>query len=233
LTGEAALRRFLTAHFHHSSPATLVIVFERTYIFLRAHSNCELTNFFVGVRLTMRKTIKLILMLLFSLMASSAWPDVGDVDTEGYSMVTRNQTSTIRVQDIQVTNVVEEGATCLENGRQARNANGTPLFCQSGVWRLAVPLPQYQIVSNYACGVDNLIIPCPAGWQVVSGGGNVWAPQCGAQPTGGTSDAAGFWMSAGLDVSQPTSDMTGWWIGGVHDKSLGDNLQGFAICVKH
>ncbi|MCF2133273.1 MULTISPECIES: hypothetical protein [Mycetohabitans] len=185
----------------------------------------------------MRKTIKLILVLLFSLVASSAWSDVGDVDTEGYSMVIPNQTSTIRVQDVQVTNVVEEGAGCPENGRQARNANGTPLFCQSGVWRLAVSLPQhqipqYQIVSDYACGVDNLIISCPAGWQVISGGGNVWAPQCGAQPTGGTSDGRGFWMSVGLDVSQPTSDMTGWWIGGMHDKSLGDNLQGFAICMK-
>lgn len=145
--------------------------------------------------------------------------------------------STMQAQDIQVTNVVEEGTKCPENGRQARNANGTPLFCQSGVWRLAVSLPQhqipqYQIVSDYACGVDNLIISCPAGWQVISGGGNVWAPQCGAQPTGGTSDGRGFWMSVGLDVSQPTSDMTGWWIGGMHDKSLGDNLQGFAICMK-
>ncbi|MEJ2767514.1 hypothetical protein [Mycetohabitans sp. B46] len=89
----------------------------------------------------MRKTIKLILMLSFSLVASSAWADIGDVDTEGYSMVIPNQTSTIRVQDIQVTNVVEEGAGCPENGRQARNANGAPLFCQSGVWK---PAQSYQ-----------------------------------------------------------------------------------------
>ena len=90
---------------------------------------------------------------------------------------------------------------------------------------------QTQLISSYACGVDNLTIQCPAGWQVVSGGGNVWAPECGGLPTGGTNDTHGYWMSAGLDVSQPLGT-TGWWIGGVHEAPPGDNLEIWALCMR-
>jgi hypothetical protein len=90
---------------------------------------------------------------------------------------------------------------------------------------------QYQLVSSYACGVDNMIVYCPAGWQVVSGGGDAWANECGG-PVGGVLDTNGRWMDNGLDASFPTSDMGGWWIGGMHDAPPGDNLEGWAICMK-
>jgi hypothetical protein len=128
----------------------------------------------------MRKTIKPILMLLFPLATSSAWSDVGDVDIEGYSMVVPNQTSTIRVQDVQVTNVVEEGDRCPENGRQARNANGTPLFCQSGVWKTALAGAKIRtvfsefgnMVNPHTGKPDVGLATCNADEIVIAGGGN-------------------------------------------------------------
>ncbi|MCG1054097.1 hypothetical protein KQH49_03605 [Mycetohabitans sp. B5] len=168
----------------------------------------------------MCKTIKPILMLLFSLVASSAWADIGDVDTEGYSMVTRNQTSTIRVQDIQVTNVVEEGAECPENGRQARNANGAPLFCQSGVWKTALAgakirtvFSEFGNIANPHTGSPDVgLATCNADEIVIAGGGNC--------QNGGI---------AWLHTSGPHGN---GWMANCYAGNHGDNpAQAIAICL--
>jgi hypothetical protein len=59
----------------------------------------------------------------------------------------------MRVQDIQITNVVVEDTACPENGRIARDANGTPLFCQSGRWSYAtVSGGRYVCADTEECG---------------------------------------------------------------------------------
>ncbi|WP_338861439.1 hypothetical protein [Mycetohabitans rhizoxinica] len=81
----------------------------------------------------MSRIISVILMLWFSLVSVPAWSDIGQYTTA----TPAPQEGTMRVQDIQITNVVAEDTACPENGRIARDANGTPLFCQSGRWSYA------------------------------------------------------------------------------------------------
>lgn len=77
----------------------------------------------------MYKIIAVILLLLFTLVSAPAW-------SEGrqYTTATPAPQGTMRVQDIQITNVVAENTACPEDGRMARDAHGTPLFCQSSRW---------------------------------------------------------------------------------------------------
>jgi hypothetical protein len=165
----------------------------------------------------MRKTIKFILMFLFSLVASPAWSDVGDVDTEGYSMVLPNQTSTIRVQDVQVTNVVEEGTRCPENGRQARDAEGAPLFCQSGVWKGQRPIRTVTVTGGRSCYQTPAYATCPTGTTLVGGGYAIAGQEHG---TSGTNSP---------DVSKPF-DSASWVVvaGGYPDYCF----DAFAVCAQ-
>lgn len=63
----------------------------------------------------MREMFMVVSMLMLSFVVSPVW-------------------STMRIDDIQIVNVVEEGAACSEKGRLALDANGAPLVCQSGRW---------------------------------------------------------------------------------------------------
>jgi hypothetical protein len=97
----------------------------------------------------MNKIISIILMLLFALVSIPAWSEIGRYTTA----TPTPQDGTMRVQDIQITNVVTEGTACPENGRMARDANGTPLFCQSGHWASATATGGKYICSGIVeCG---------------------------------------------------------------------------------
>ncbi|MCF2135412.1 MULTISPECIES: hypothetical protein [Mycetohabitans] len=93
-----------------------------------------------------------ILIFLFSLVSVPAWSDIGRYTTA----TPAPQDGVMRVQGIQITDIVAEDTACPENGRIARDANGTPLFCQSGRWSYATASGgKYICIGREECGFSS------------------------------------------------------------------------------
>ncbi|MCG1041207.1 hypothetical protein KQH60_00940 [Mycetohabitans sp. B8] len=91
----------------------------------------------------------IVLMLLFTLVSAPVWSDIGQYTTA----TSTPQDGVMRVQGIQITDIVAEDTACPENGRIARDANGTPLFCQSGRWSYATASGgRYVCFGHKECG---------------------------------------------------------------------------------
>lgn len=72
----------------------------------------------------MSRIIAVILMLWFSLVSVPAWSVGGQYTTATPAL----QDGAMRVQGIQITDIVAEDTACTENDRIAKDANGTPLL---------------------------------------------------------------------------------------------------------
>jgi hypothetical protein len=197
----------------------LAITFGKTYIFSAVRPNFELINFFFGV-LAMEKTFTVILGLMFSLVASSAWAwsRTERLETDGYFMVDTpaNQDNTMQAQDIQestiraiqdrtmrtqniqITDVVERGNACPENGRMARDAEGEPLFCKSGVWK--------------SVGRPNITVRTAIGelYSSRASGGTAWCAESETVIAGGAHCKSRGGLSF-LNHSHPEQSGNGWY----------------------
>lgn len=128
---------------------------------------------------------------------------------------------------LQLNAVSTAGTGCSPNGMISRDAVGTPLTCQAGVWRM-IGIMNLQRVSQYAL-IDGLPLPrlvefsvsCPAGKKVVSGGCNF----------------NGYSTEVNLDDSSPTPTADGWncsvRVTSVYQSDPWTGVEASAICANY
>jgi hypothetical protein len=128
---------------------------------------------------------------------------------------------------LQLNTVSTAGTGCSPNGMISRDAVGTPLTCQSGVWRM-IGIMNVERVAQYYF-ITGLPLPrlvdvsaqCPAGKKVVSGGCNF----------------NGYSLEVNLDDSSPSHTATAWncsvRIGSIYQEDPWNGVEASAICASY
>lgn len=124
---------------------------------------------------------------------------------------------------VQVNGAATIGDVCSPNGLQGRVQSGVPIYCIDGKWQSQGSL--VRLVHVYKEKQDIIVAACNQNEIVIGGGGNSYN---GVEFI----DQQGVKAAPGLDGTQPTGDLKGWWVSGVHATVNAENLNAYAICMR-
>ncbi|EPL2888814.1 shufflon system plasmid conjugative transfer pilus tip adhesin PilV, partial [Serratia marcescens] len=124
---------------------------------------------------------------------------------------------------VQVNGAATIGDVCSPNGLQGRVQSGVPIYCIDGKWQSQGSL--VRLVNVYREKQDSIVAACNQNEIVIGGGGNSYNGV-------GFIDQQGVRAAPGLDGTQPTGDLKGWWVSGVHATVNAENLNAYAICMR-
>lgn len=124
---------------------------------------------------------------------------------------------------VQINGSATIGDVCSPNGLQGRVQSGVPIYCIDGKWQSQGSL--IRLVHVYKEKQDSVVAACNKNEIVIGGGGNSYDGV-------GFIDQQGVKAAPGLDGTQPTGDLKGWWVSGVHANINAENLNAYAICMR-